>query len=69
MMHRKQNPDSANIILVDSREAARRLSISPRTLWQLTRDRVVRAVRIGKCVRYRVADLEEWTRQQVEQGA
>jgi excisionase family DNA binding protein len=69
MMHRKPNLDVANLILVDCREAARRLSISPRTLWQLTRDRVLPSVRIGKCVRYRVVDLQEWTRERVQAGA
>jgi predicted DNA-binding transcriptional regulator AlpA len=60
--------DSAAVILVDSREAARRLAISPRKLWQLTKDRAVPSVKIGKCVRYRVVDLESWTQRQVELG-
>ena len=66
MMSRKANIEVVAAILVDAREAARRLAISPRTLWQLTKDRVVPSIRIGKCVRYRVADLEDWTRQQVQ---
>jgi excisionase family DNA binding protein len=69
MMHRISNTAVAEVILVDAREAARRLAISPRTLWQLTRDRTVPSVRIGKCVRYRVVDLENWTQQQVLKGA
>jgi excisionase family DNA binding protein len=66
MMSRKSNSVVAPAILIDARETARRLAISPRTLWQLTKDRVVPSIRIGKCVRYRVADLDEWTRQQVQ---
>jgi excisionase family DNA binding protein len=69
MMHRTSNSEVIAAILVDAREAARRLAISPRTLWQLTKDRVVPSIRIGKCVRYRVADLEDWTRQRVVKGA
>jgi excisionase family DNA binding protein len=65
MMNRKTNIE-VTAILVDPREAARRLAISPRTLWQLTKDRVVPSMRIGKCVRYRVADLDDWTRRQIE---
>jgi excisionase family DNA binding protein len=68
MMNRKSNTVVIAAILVDPREAARRLAISPRTLWQLTKDRLVPSIRIGKCVRYRVADLEEWTRHQVTKG-
>ena len=69
MMNRKLNIEPIAAILIDACEAARRLAISPRTLWQLTKDRIVPSVRIGKCVRYRVADLEEWTLRQIEKGA
>jgi excisionase family DNA binding protein len=63
----KSSPASKPI-LVDCREAARLLSISPRTLWQLTNDGEIPSLKIGaKCVRYRVVDLETWTRKQVEQ--
>ena len=67
MMNGKPRNDSM-AILIEPREAARRLAISPRTLWQLTKDRVVPSMKIGKCVRYRVADLEDWTRRQIETG-
>jgi excisionase family DNA binding protein len=69
MMMRKPNSSPASVILVDCRDAARRLAISPRTLWQLTKNRTVPSIRIGKCVRYRVADLDEWTRREVLKGA
>ncbi|MGD0390760.1 MAG: helix-turn-helix domain-containing protein [Tepidisphaeraceae bacterium] len=67
-MNGKLNTIPAAVILVDAREAARRLAISPRTLWQLTKDHAMPSIKIGRCVRYRVVDLEEWTRKQVEQG-
>jgi excisionase family DNA binding protein len=47
-------------ILVDAREAARLLAISERTLWDLTFQREIPSLKIGRCVRYRVADLHGW---------
>lgn len=35
-------------LLVDIREAARLLNVSERTIWQLTNDRKLTAIRIGK---------------------
>jgi len=68
-MNGKRSINPVTVILIDGREAAHRLSISPRTLWQLTKDRIVPSIKIGKCVRYRVADLEDWIRRQIEKGA
>jgi excisionase family DNA binding protein len=45
-------------LLVRSREAARMLAISERKLWELTNRKLIRAVRIGRAVRYDVRDLE-----------
>ena len=45
--------------LLKPREAASLLAISERQLWQLTKDGKLCAVRLGKCVRYRVADLDD----------
>ena len=45
-------------ILIDARVAARLLSISARTLWSLTHSGKVPCVRLGRLVRYRVADLQ-----------
>jgi excisionase family DNA binding protein len=46
------------------REAAKALGISPRHLWQLTKDGIVPCVRIGmgkrQTVLYPVADLQAW---------
>jgi excisionase family DNA binding protein len=61
MINMKSNIQVVAAILIDAQEAARRLAISPRTLWQMTKDGVVPSIRIGRCVRYRVADLDEWT--------
>jgi len=46
------------------RDAARRLGISPRTLWEWTRAGIIPCVRIGsgrrKVVLYSVAELQSW---------
>jgi excisionase family DNA binding protein len=44
-------------LLLKVEEAARKLVISPRTLWQLTRDGKIRCVRINRLVRYDLQDL------------
>lgn len=50
------------------REAAQALSISPRLLWQLTKDGHIPCVRVGtgkrKAVLYPVAALESWLTRQ-----
>jgi len=46
--------------LLPPAEAARLLSISARTLWSLTASREVPHLRIGRAVRYPVADLLAW---------
>ncbi len=53
-------------------EAAKALGISPRHLWQLTKDGHVPCVRIGngkrRTVLYPVADLQAWLTRQAEAG-
>lgn len=46
--------------LLKAREAARRLAISERYLYQLTSSGEVSCVRVGKLVRYSVATLRKW---------
>ncbi|MHB9071861.1 MAG: helix-turn-helix domain-containing protein [Sedimentisphaerales bacterium] len=48
-------PNESLLLKVD--EAARRLTVSPRTLWQLTQDGKIRCVRINRLVRYDLQDL------------
>lgn len=47
-------------LLLTSREAAIALAVSPRKLWSLTASSEVPHVRIGRCVRYPVDDLQRW---------
>jgi excisionase family DNA binding protein len=47
-------------LLLTPPEAAAALGISPRLLWQLTKDGHIPAVRLGKAVRYSPAALQQW---------
>ena len=47
-------------LLVTSREAARILAVSERTLWGLADRGEIPRVRIGRAVRYDVRDLDVW---------
>jgi excisionase family DNA binding protein len=51
-------------LLVKPQEAAAILSISPRKLARITREGGLRAVKIGRCVRYDPADLADWIARQ-----
>jgi len=50
-------------LLVTARQAAALLSISERTLWEVTHRGELPAVRIGRAVRYQRNDLEKWIQQ------
>jgi excisionase family DNA binding protein len=62
-MHSVQSPPLA----LRPREAAKALGISPRLLWQLTKDGHIPCVRLGsgkrKTVRYPVVVLQRWLTQ------
>ncbi len=45
------------LLLLKVEEAARKLTVSPRTMWQLTRDGKIRCIRINRLVRYDPQDL------------
>ena len=47
-------------LLLNAREAAESLAISERKLWELTKCNEIPSVRIGRSVRYRLADLQEF---------
>ena len=49
-------------LLVSSREAARMLAVSERTLFTLRKTGAIPAIQVGRAVRFSVADLEEWIR-------
>jgi len=47
-------------LLFTEREAARMLSISPRTLWALAACGEIRTVKIGAAKRYPLVELRRW---------
>lgn len=49
--------------LLTPRETAKRLAISERHLFQLTRSGRIPCVRVGKCVRYNVETIQKWVRE------
>lgn len=51
-------------LLMTPREAASALRISPRKLWEITDQGELPFVRIGRCVRYYIPDLETWIAEQ-----
>ncbi len=51
-------------LLLTEVEASKALAISPRTLWGLRDSGVIPHVRLGRCVRYSVQDLEDWINDQ-----
>jgi predicted DNA-binding transcriptional regulator AlpA len=51
-------------LLLKSNEAAHKLAISPRTLWQIKQDGKIRCVRINRLVRYDLQDLLAYIEQQ-----
>jgi excisionase family DNA binding protein len=54
--------------LLTANEAAETLRISQRKLWSLTNCGEIPCVRIGRSVRYDLADLQRWIEQRKEAG-
>ena len=61
-------PPGPGPLLVTAREAARMLSIGERTLWTLTDRGEIPVVRIGRLVRYHIADLHAWINRAKQAG-
>lgn len=53
---------------IGAEEAARLLGCNQWTLYRWVREGKVPAIRLGRSVRFRVAALEEWMRQQEERA-
>jgi excisionase family DNA binding protein len=64
--------DLSSLLALRPREAAKALGISPRHLWQLTKDEHIPCVRVGsgrrKTVLYPVAELQAWLTRQALQA-
>ncbi len=70
MLNEKPMNNVATPLALRPREAAKALGISPRLLWQLTKDGHIPCVRVGggkrKTVLYPLADLQAWLTRQAE---
>lgn len=53
-------PQVTERLLLPPGEAAQTLSISPRTLWSLTKAGEIPCLKIGRSVRYDPVDLRNW---------
>ncbi len=62
------SPPPVPALLINARQAAQALSISPRLLWSLTQRGDVPCLRIGRAVRYDPRDLQAWVDRQKEGG-
>jgi excisionase family DNA binding protein len=52
--------DRGNKLAVTYREAADSIGVCERSIWSLVRDGKLRAIRVGRCVRIPVAELERF---------
>ena len=57
-----------NCLLLTPRQAATALAISPRKLWSLTASGEIPSVRLGRCVRYPIDQLQAWIAEQTKGG-
>ena len=55
-------------LLLSTREAAKALSVCEKTLWTLTKNGELPVIRIGRAVRYSIADLQNWIQKNSENG-
>ena len=57
-------------LLLTASQAAKVLTVCEKTLWTLTQPRgEICCVRIGKAVRYRLADLQTWIEKKVRESS
>jgi excisionase family DNA binding protein len=65
-MFQQRTEPTIEPMLLTSRQAARLLAISERTLYTFTKAGAIPVVRIGRAVRYGTDDLREWIRSRCE---
>ena len=61
-------PTKPERLLLTPQQAAEALAISPRKLWGMTASGEIPHIRIGRCVRYPVDDLQRWIDEQKKGG-
>ena len=60
MINNKNQTSKDVKLLLTIQEAAEALGISERKLWGMTDSREIPHVRLGRCLRYPVHELEQW---------
>lgn len=56
-----EEPPDDQGLLIDSRQAAKLLNVSPRTLWRMQNDgEMPQPIRIGRAVRWSLKALKKW---------
>ncbi|MFT5528136.1 MAG: excisionase family DNA binding protein [Pirellulaceae bacterium] len=58
----------SGLLLLNAKQAAEALAISPRKLWGMTASGEIPHCRLGRCLRYPVDDLRRWIDQKKEGG-
>lgn len=64
----RSNTPTKPTLLLTPNEAAEALAISPRKLWSMTASDEIPHVRLGRCVRYPIDDLQRWIDDQKKGG-
>ena len=64
----KNNATENTALLLTPQQAAQTLAISPRKLWGMTASGEIPHLRVGRCVRYPLDDLQRWIDAQQEGG-
>jgi len=64
-----KNQQVRDALLVNAKDAARMLAISPRKLWALTASGDLPHLRIGRLIRYPSQELERWVERKTTQDA
>ncbi len=59
-----QNAQTTPALALRPRDAAQALGISPRKLWQLTKDGEIPSLKVGRTVLYPTAELQAWLSRQ-----
>jgi excisionase family DNA binding protein len=66
MINNKNQTSKDVKLLLTIQEAAEALGISQRKLWGMTDSRQIPHVRLGRCLRYPVRELEQWINEHME---
>ena len=64
----KSSTSTEPALLLTPQQAAEALAISPRKLWEMTASSEIPSIRLGRCLRYPVADLQRWIDDRKEGG-